>query len=41
MEIEGVPVPVIAYDDLKRNESSTGRDGDRVDVEKLEKRRKT
>lgn len=40
MEIEGLPVPVIAYDDLKLNKLSTGREGDKIDVERLEKRRK-
>ncbi len=41
MEIEGIPVPVISYEDLKRNKSSTGREGDRIDIERLEKRQKT
>jgi len=41
MEIEGVRVAVIDYEDLKRNKSSTGRDADRIDVERLEKRRKS
>jgi hypothetical protein len=39
-EIDGVPVQVIDYDDLKRNKLATGRAGDRVDVERLEKRRR-
>jgi hypothetical protein len=38
--IDGVTVPVIDYDDLKRNKLATGRAGDRVDVERMEKRRR-
>jgi len=37
MEIDGIRVPVIDLDDLKRNKSATGRAGDRADVERLEK----
>jgi hypothetical protein len=39
MEIDGLMVPVIDYDDLIRNKSATGRASDRVDVERLQKRR--
>jgi predicted nucleotidyltransferase len=37
MELDGIKVPVINLDDLKRNKSSTGRAGDLADVQKLEK----
>lgn len=40
MEIEGVAVPVIGYDDLLQNKRSTGRASDQADVERLEKRRR-
>jgi hypothetical protein len=37
MDIDGIVVPVIDLDDLKKNKSATGRAGDRADVERLEK----
>ena len=40
MSIGDVEVPVICYEDLKRNKSSTGRGQDIADIEKLEKRRR-
>jgi len=40
MEIDGVPVPVIDYEDLLRNKRATQRDSDRIDVERLENRRR-
>jgi hypothetical protein len=39
VEIEGIMVPVIDYEDFKRNKLTTGCDGDRIDIERLEKRR--
>lgn len=39
LEIDGVQVSVIDYEDLLRNKRSSGRDSDRIDVERLEKRR--
>ena len=39
MEIEGLQVPVIAYEDLKANKLATGRPRDAADVDTLEKRR--
>jgi hypothetical protein len=39
MEIDGVSVPVIDYEDLKRNKLATGRLRDASDVQTLEMRR--
>ena len=39
MDVEGIQVPVIDYDDLITNKSATGRASDRADVERLQKRR--
>ena len=40
LDIDGIMVPVIDYEDLLRNKRSAGRENDRVDVERLEKRRR-
>jgi hypothetical protein len=40
MELDGIAVPVINLEDLKKNKSSTGRAGDLADVQKLEKRKR-
>ncbi len=40
MEIEGMMIPVIDYDDLLQNKRAANREGDRVDVSRLEKRRR-
>jgi hypothetical protein len=39
MDVDGLPIRVIHYEDLKRNKMATGRVGDRADIERLEKRR--
>lgn len=41
VRLDGLDVPFIGYDDLIRNKSATGRGKDKVDVEELERRRKT
>jgi len=38
VEIEGTPIPILSYDDLVRNKRATGRDKDRLDADRLEKR---
>ena len=38
VEIEGIPIPILSYDDLVRNKRATGRDKDRLDANRLEKR---
>jgi hypothetical protein len=38
VEIEGMPVPILSHDDLVRNKRATGRDKDRLDADRLEKR---
>lgn len=38
-EIDGIPVPLIAYEDLKRNKTASRRLSDLADVERLEKAR--
>jgi hypothetical protein len=38
MDIDGVPVSVIDYEDLKRNKLATGRVQDQADIARLEKR---
>jgi predicted nucleotidyltransferase len=37
VEIEGLPVPVLSYEDLIKNKWATGRDKDRLDAKRLEK----
>lgn len=37
IDLDGVSVPVIAYEDLKRNKLASGRITDRADIERLEK----
>jgi hypothetical protein len=37
VEIEGMPIPILSYDDLVRNKRATGRDKDRLDADRLEK----
>ena len=39
MDIDGLQVNVIDYEDLVKNKRSTGRTSDQADVERLEKRR--
>ncbi len=39
MNLDGIDVPLISYEDLKRNKTSTGRLQDAADVQRLEKRR--
>ncbi|MEX2182217.1 MAG: hypothetical protein WD771_09265 [Gemmatimonadaceae bacterium] len=38
MAVEGVPVPVLGYEELLKNKRATGRDKDRADVKGLEGR---
>jgi len=38
VEMEGMPIPILSYDDLVRNKRATGRDKDRLDADRLEKR---
>jgi predicted nucleotidyltransferase len=40
IEIDGLTVPFIGYDDLIRNKRATGRDKDQVDAQQLAKRKK-
>jgi len=37
IEIEGLSVPILSFDDLVRNKRATGRDKDRLDADILEK----
>ncbi len=37
VEIEGLPIPILSYDDLIKNKRATGRDKDRLDADRLEK----
>lgn len=37
VELEGMPIPILSYDDLVRNKRATGRDKDRLDADRLEK----
>jgi hypothetical protein len=37
VDLEGLTIPVISYDDLVRNKRATGRDKDRIDLGRLEK----
>ena len=39
VEIEGLSIPILSYDDLIRNKRATGRDKDRLDADKLERER--
>jgi len=39
VEIEGMSIPILSYDDLVRNKRATGRDKDRLDADRLEKDR--
>jgi hypothetical protein len=36
VEIEGLSVPILSYDDLIKNKRATGRDKDRLDAKRLE-----
>jgi predicted nucleotidyltransferase len=38
VQLDGLDVPFIGYEDLLRNKSATGRGKDKVDVEELERR---
>ena len=38
VEIEGMPIPILSYDDLVKNKRATGRDKDRLDADRLERR---
>jgi predicted nucleotidyltransferase len=38
VEIEGMPVPILSLKDLVRNKRATGRDKDRLDADRLEKK---
>ncbi len=37
IEVDGLPVPILSYDDLVKNKRATGRDKDRLDADRLEK----
>jgi hypothetical protein len=37
VELEGLPISVLSYDDLVRNKRATGRDKDQIDLRRLEK----
>jgi hypothetical protein len=37
VELEGMPIAVLSYDDLIRNKRATGRDKDQIDADRLEK----
>ena len=39
VEIEGLPIPILSYDDLIKNKRATGRDQDHLDADRLEKGR--
>jgi predicted nucleotidyltransferase len=39
VEIDGLSVPILSYEDLIQNKRATGRDKDRIDVDRLEKGR--
>jgi hypothetical protein len=39
VDVDGLPVPVLSYDDLVKNKRATVRDKDRLDAERLEKDR--
>jgi hypothetical protein len=41
MELDGVKIPVLGYDDLVKNKTITNRLKDQADVEELAKRKKT
>ncbi len=37
VELEGLPIAVLSYDDLVTNKRATGRDKDQIDLRRLEK----
>ncbi len=37
VDLEGLAIPVLSFDDLVKNKRATGRDQDRIDVKRLEK----
>jgi hypothetical protein len=37
VEVDGLSVPILSYEDLIQNKRATGRDKDRIDVDRLEK----
>lgn len=37
VELEGLPITVLSYDDLVRNKRATGREKDQIDLRRLEK----
>lgn len=37
IELEGLPIAVLSYDDLVTNKRATGRDKDQIDLRRLEK----
>lgn len=37
VEIEGLSIPILSFDDLIKNKRATGRDKDRLDADQLEK----
>ena len=37
IELEGMNIPILSFDDLIRNKRATGRDKDRLDADRLEK----
>lgn len=39
IEMEGMNIPILSFDDLIRNKRATGRDKDRLDADRLEKER--
>ncbi|MBN1361664.1 MAG: nucleotidyltransferase [Sedimentisphaerales bacterium] len=38
VDLEGLVIPVVSFNDLVKNKRATGRDKDRIDVKRLEKR---
>jgi hypothetical protein len=38
VELEGLAIPVVSFNDLVKNKRATGRDKDQVDLKRLEKR---
>ncbi len=39
VDVDGLPVPILSYEDLLKNKRATGRDKDRLDADRLEKDR--
>ena len=39
VDIEGMSIPILSHDDLIKNKRATGRDKDRLDADRLEKKR--